>query len=365
MSTGQNCIFPDDVIIQILARLPVKYLFRFKCVCKLWCRLPSEPYFVRLYDELSSSRIGVLLEIVQSSTMYPNFVYMDGLNDTGEFTSEFMGDRIKIRASCNGLLCCASVPNRGVYYVCNPMTRQWITLPRTRKRPVSRYHPDDESTLVGLAFDPPDQKFSVVLAGFYRPFGRRALDCLVCQVFDSATNLWTRSIFSHNDEFTHMNKNQAVYAYGALHWLTYRSSYVLALDLEKGTWRKVSLPDALLGSCNSRIYLLELEGSVSIIQITEGMMVIWLLKDYVNQIWMVADRISLRCVKAFMSSIFPISQSRDCVFLATQKHVLLYHRESKVWKELFSVKNTIAFPLWFSAHAYRRTLFSCHQSLDS
>ena len=29
-------IFPDEVVMQILARLPVKSLFRSKSVCKLW-----------------------------------------------------------------------------------------------------------------------------------------------------------------------------------------------------------------------------------------------------------------------------------------------------------------------------------------
>ncbi|PHU05508.1 hypothetical protein BC332_26330 [Capsicum chinense] len=41
-----NCPFQDDIIMEILYRLPVRDLFQFKCVSKLWNALISDPYFV-------------------------------------------------------------------------------------------------------------------------------------------------------------------------------------------------------------------------------------------------------------------------------------------------------------------------------
>ncbi|XP_077226449.1 F-box family protein isoform X2 [Tasmannia lanceolata] len=271
---------------------------------------------------------------------------------------------VKVRASCNGLLCCASVPNRGAYYVCNPMTREFKLLPRTRERPMTRYHPNDEATLVGLVFYPSTQKYHVVLAGFYRSFGRRPLDSLVCLVLDSETNVWRRFVSSWNDEFTHMNKNQVVFVCGSLHWLTQSYSYILVLDLDNDAWRKIPLPDELLNGSGARIYLLELEGSVSVIQISEVWMSIWVLNDYIREEWVVADRVSLRCIKTFIPSAFPISLNRDFVFLVTQRQILVYGRKNKLWKEVYSVKSSVAYPLWFSAHAFRSTLFSCGQNSD-
>lgn len=49
MDVRGDGIFPDEVVIQILARLPVKSLFRFKTVCKLWYRLSLDKYFIQLY----------------------------------------------------------------------------------------------------------------------------------------------------------------------------------------------------------------------------------------------------------------------------------------------------------------------------
>ncbi|RWR76412.1 F-box protein [Cinnamomum micranthum f. kanehirae] len=360
-----NGFFPDDVVDQILARLPIKSLFRFKCVCKFWYRLPSNKYFIQLYNEISLRNPMVLVEILKSVYIKSNFICTDSLSCFSEFSLDFLSDRVKVRASCNGLLCCASIPNRGVYYVCNPMTREFRMLP-SRERPVSRYHPDDEATLVGLAVDPYTQKYNVVLAGFYRPFGRRPLDCLVCVVFNSETNTWKRFISSAGDGFTHMNRNQVVFASGSLHWLTISCLYILVLDLYSEVWKKIPLPGEIVNSYGrgNRIYLLELEGAVSVIQISADWMSIWVLKDYVREEWLLADRVSLRCIKAFIPSAFPISQNRDFVFLATQRQILIYGRRNKVWKELYSVRTATAYPLWFSAHAFRSTLFSCRQNLE-
>ncbi|KAF8762776.1 hypothetical protein HU200_009083 [Digitaria exilis] len=47
-------MIPDDVLLfQILVRLPVKSLVRFKSVCKAWCTTIASAHFVRLHLELS------------------------------------------------------------------------------------------------------------------------------------------------------------------------------------------------------------------------------------------------------------------------------------------------------------------------
>ncbi|WCJ23257.1 F-box family protein [Euphorbia peplus] len=351
---------PDEVVLQILARLPVKSLFRAKSVCKIWYRLSFDKYFIRLYNELAVKNPTVLVEISDSSEFKSSLVCIDNLRGVSEFSLDFLKDRVKIRACCNGLLCCSSIPDKGVYYICNPMTREFRLLPRSRERPVTRFYPDGEATLVGLACSLSMEKFYVVLAGHHRTFGHRSDGTFICLVFDSDSNKWSKFVSFQHELFTHMNRNQVVFVNGALHWLTGSCSCILSLDLDCNVWRRLSLPEEVKNGSGNRVYLLESDGCLSIVQISDAWMKIWVMKDYAGEYWVIEDSISLRCIRDLVPGIFPISQTSECVFLATHKQVLVYHKRSKVWKEMYSVSNGSTLPLWFSAHAYRSTIFGCN-----
>ncbi|CAN8255652.1 unnamed protein product [Cochlearia groenlandica] len=106
----------------------------------------------------------------------------------------------------------------------------------------------------------------------------------------------------------------------------------------------------------NRVYLLECDGFLSVIQLSDGWMKIWKMREYEDESWSVVDDISLRCIKGLVPGIFPICQTCEYVFLATHKQVLVYQRRSKLWKEMYSVKGGSYLPLWFSAHAFRSTI---------
>ncbi|XAR49714.1 hypothetical protein NMG60_11032991 [Bertholletia excelsa] len=351
--------FPDEVVLQILARLPIRALMRFKCVCKLWYKLSSDKYFVHLYNEVSVKNPMVLVEVSDSSETKSSLICVDKLRGVSEFSLDFIKDRVKVRASCNGLLCCSSIPDKGVYYVCNPMTREYKLLPKSRERPITKYYPDGEATLVGLACDLSAGRFNVVLAGYHRTFGHRPDKTFISMVFDSESSKWRKFVSLQEDHFTHMNRNQVVYVNKALHWLTGSCNCILTLDLSFDTWRKISLPGEVNCGTGNRVYLLELDGQLSVVQISDAWMSIWVLNNYEGEDWGMVDRVSLRCIRGMVPGIFPISQTGQYMFLASHKQVLVYNRSSRLWKEMYSVKNSATLPLWFSAHAFRSTLFSC------
>ncbi|KAL0393341.1 UNVERIFIED_CONTAM: F-box protein [Sesamum radiatum] len=360
-SCNPKCeFFPDEVVLQILARLPIKSVFRAKCVCKLWYKLISDKYFTRLYNEVSVRNLMVLVEISEpSSESRSSLILVDNLRGVSEFSLTFINDRLKIRASCNGLLCCSSIPDKGVYYVCNPMTKEYRLLPKSRERPVSRFYPDGEATLVGLACNLSTQNYNVVLAGYHRSFGHRPERTFICSVFDSVSNKWRKFVTFQDDHFMHMKWNRVVFTNGALHWLTASCSCVLVLDLDSEVWRKMSLPNQVISGNGTRIYLLEFDGRLSVVQISDVWMNIWVMKDYEREEWHMVDRVSLRCIRGMVPGVFPISQTGEYIFLATHKQVLVYQRNTRVWMEVYSVKNSAILPLWFSAHAFRSTMFSC------
>ncbi|KAM7488023.1 hypothetical protein LguiB_025507 [Lonicera macranthoides] len=240
------------------------------------------------------------------------------------------------------------------------MTRDYKLLPRIRERPITTFHPNGEATLVGLACDLLTQKYNVVLAGHHRTFGHRPQNTFACLVFDSESNKWRKLISMQDDSFTHMNRNQVVFVNGSLHWMTETCSLVLVLDLNLDIWRKILLPNEVGSGSGNRAYLLESDGFLSVIRISDSWMTIWNLKDYEREKWEMVDRVSLRCIREMVPGIFPISQTGEYVFLATHKQVMVYKRKSRAWKEMYSVKNSSTLPLWFLAHAFRSTIFSCH-----
>lgn len=354
--------FPSDIILLILTKLPIKTLFRFKLVSKSWKIVPSNDHFVKLYYKSNSSQNpSLIIEFLDPNKPISDFISIDSFFNISRFSLGFLNDRVKVRASNNGILCCASVRNKGIYYVCNPMTGDFRLLPRTRERPFTRFQQEYEANLVGLAFDPCAYTFNVVLAGFYRPFGHRPHEQLVCLVFDSVSNSWSRFVSNLYEEFTHMNRNQVVYFNGALHWLTHSCSYLLAFDIENYIWNKISMPyEIVANGFGGRIYLLEYEGSISLIQLLGDWMNIWVLKDYIREEWGLEDRVHLRCIRGLSTSAFPISQSKNLIFLATQKKILMYTRKNKVWKEMYDVGENCTYPLWFSTYSFKSTLFPCN-----
>ncbi|KAF5814536.1 putative F-box domain-containing protein [Helianthus annuus] len=52
-------LLPDDLMYNVLSRLPVKTIIRYKCVCKKWRDLVSDSYFVNLH--LSRSREALMI----------------------------------------------------------------------------------------------------------------------------------------------------------------------------------------------------------------------------------------------------------------------------------------------------------------
>lgn len=117
----------DDLITEILLRLPVTSLLQFKSVSKHWKSLLSHRRFTLLYDRLSLTP-GFFLR---------NFYipFDDENRSTPPFrTLDFYPDLcgIRICQSCNGLLLCCS--DRGhvrarKYYVFNPTTKQFAIVP--------------------------------------------------------------------------------------------------------------------------------------------------------------------------------------------------------------------------------------------
>ncbi|KAI3945950.1 hypothetical protein MKW92_010741, partial [Papaver armeniacum] len=62
----------DEIVYEIISRLPVKTLMRFKCVCKRWLSLIiDDTYFIDLHLSRSKLRPCFILAIPRETTLEP------------------------------------------------------------------------------------------------------------------------------------------------------------------------------------------------------------------------------------------------------------------------------------------------------
>ncbi|KAL1326892.1 hypothetical protein HN51_037016 [Arachis hypogaea] len=134
---GENGeIFPDDVMIDILKRLPVKSLMRFKCVSKNWANLFRTPHFTAQHLRHSIQNRFLLLQRIQRSPTSPvcstptSFCLIGPDLSVHELEFlNFASNGAKIVGSRNGLLCLRHTDH--ALSICNPATRQVTQVPRT------------------------------------------------------------------------------------------------------------------------------------------------------------------------------------------------------------------------------------------
>ncbi|KAK3437513.1 hypothetical protein EUGRSUZ_C02180 [Eucalyptus grandis] len=110
MSGGSD--LPEEILIQILLKLPVKSLVRFRCVSKSWDSLITHPSFVSLHlrHAMAGHDRSVILLRHYSLTQRKerNTLYLDGESFLEHQELEFplkTHDTYYLAGSCNGLLC--------------------------------------------------------------------------------------------------------------------------------------------------------------------------------------------------------------------------------------------------------------------
>ncbi|KAJ0683004.1 putative F-box domain-containing protein [Helianthus annuus] len=198
--------FNDELLTEILLRLPAASILRFKSVSKHWRLLLSQKHFTQRYDKISKSPTGLIatdiyvpFDVENPST--PPFRCLD---------SYFDHPGVEIVQSCNGLLLCVTRPKdrngASKYCVFNPTTKQLALIP-----PVPR----DRSTIwfMGLAFHQTDcVRYKVICVLSVGP----EVDSYQIQVYSSDTNEWKISIESFPASVP-INRD-GVYWNGAVYW---------------------------------------------------------------------------------------------------------------------------------------------------
>ncbi|KAF8659004.1 hypothetical protein HU200_058847 [Digitaria exilis] len=149
----------DDVLVDILSRVPVKSLCLCKSVCRRWRDLISDPDHGKKLPQTLAGFFYGSYDTKRFLTLAGHFISVSGdpvINPSLSFLPKY--ESIDFVDGCNGLLLCRGwKPTHPVtldYLVCNPATEKWVVVPDSGwSRKAARYE-QYEQTITRLGFDP-------------------------------------------------------------------------------------------------------------------------------------------------------------------------------------------------------------------
>ncbi|KAL4616218.1 hypothetical protein ACB092_07G182600, partial [Castanea dentata] len=205
---------PHDVVLNILVRLPVKSVLRFRCVSKTWDSSITTPSFISTHLNLNknnnnNSSIAYLINVPSTPIIalgfpliitVPSFIggYDHAFNRISEYPIPSPFPRIHLASSCNGL----SETN------------------------------DYKVVKISQMYSPESLCFE-----------------LEAEVYTLSSNSWKKVGISLTNKVAifHFSDQTATFVSGALHWLGYvvgaRHYEILSFDVSNDKFEEIALPD--------------------------------------------------------------------------------------------------------------------------
>ncbi|PNY09679.1 F-box family protein, partial [Trifolium pratense] len=323
---------PSHLTVQILLQLPIKSLLICKCVCKIWKTLISEPQFAKLHfektpvsfmirtkDHRRVSRTLYLLECdpekfeigsdnrvkLQPIFKLPLRASKFFLDKNGESSNrgrqslytpskQELDNKFNIVNSCNGLLCLSDLFTENPLVVCNPVTGEFIRLPKATTTPF-RLNATERRMLQrqsALGFLAKTNEYKVIKMLII--YGFRFNDCksVIVEINTLGTSLWRNVEVDSQVSIPWLKYPTCVN--GALHWIGFEGGFegrqmsILCFCLESERFQSFLSPPHVLGYHNNRtgntnLTMGELKGFLYICDSTFfSDVTMWVMNEYGN-----------------------------------------------------------------------------------
>ncbi|KAL3628776.1 hypothetical protein CASFOL_027822 [Castilleja foliolosa] len=325
----------EDLMLCVLARLPVKSIFRFKSVCKSWNLLFSTQEFVRMQVKLSteSKNQSFLVHSVNRNSSNTISVFTI---DSNEKTKILDHPRvwIDIVGCCRGLVC----TRRGQGFVLwNPA----LNLYKTTK-PLKDHHGDFKVSL-GFGYDAEGDDFKVVRIGLKtkRSMNKRIWRMCVCcvEVYSVNSASWTKIDpgFQFSKLKFYRNKNSAT-VNGNPHWVVKvdENDVLICFDMSKLVFKIVSLSTLDYNKADPDVEFVDLNGSLGAIVFTwrKTYVDVWVF-DEGEQVWRKSHSVPIDQVK--MNRVLRSLKDGRVLGMSPERQLIVFNSETKLGKGLFNV----------------------------
>ncbi|WCJ28838.1 F-box and associated interaction domains-containing protein [Euphorbia peplus] len=274
-------LLPDEIVREILVRLPVKSLLRFKTVCKYWYSIISCTEFVKEHLKLArAARYNqrdtfICLCIPDNYESYPCVLYIEDSNGTTharefDFLQKlFYGHENKLSVtfcnSCDGLMCFQFDRDDRIL-IWNP------AFPNEYK--VIQSSSVFKSVVIGI--DPTSNEYKIIQVPM---FSKIDVDYISIEIYSLKSSSWRSKRISKRNSTFHMIC--VTYANNGVYWACLddeeRPNSIIYFDLAGESLDYMNLPS----KCFVHIALINYKDSIAIVGgISEHERELWVLEDY-------------------------------------------------------------------------------------
>nr|XP_043611918.1 putative F-box protein At3g16210 [Erigeron canadensis] len=328
----------EELMINILSRLPPKSLLRFRSVSKSLRSCIDSPSFIRLRT-LRSSTTKVFIRHMCNQGLDVDFYTLHtkgelplcpqtGYNDTKPIKYNFSSSVIV--GSCNGIFCLAD--DEKDIYLWNPSIRRAVKVHDLTSWSLNE--------LYGFGFDPIVDDYKILKIS-YSLSGQ-----WTSSVYAVKTGIWSEISSTPTTTSFSTEVSRSCFLNGALHWLVKRiirydhmsMTYlnILTFDLSTHVFGEIELPKRNWESG----HLIIIEGCLAASSSRDGKCLIWIMREY-N--WSVFFVFGLNVIGRDLQVLPFSTNDKDLMITTLRDKITVYNLDTRVQQRVaaFSASSTI------------------------
>ncbi|KAL3519558.1 hypothetical protein ACH5RR_017707 [Cinchona calisaya] len=293
----REIFLPDDIIIEILSRLPVQSLGRCTCVCKLWYTIIQD----RKFTEMQLRRSRCVLD-------YGDQEIFKYLNNRDGFLLEQSN-------------------LTGKYHIRNPTTKRVFDLP----------DPHGKSKHMRMINSPKNYNYKLICV-----YPKEGTENGGCQVLTVGTDITWRDLECpglHNlgkeGEWFFSQSTEDTFFVIRFFNPRFGVSEVVCLDIESEHFAHVKIPQAYFSSFEC-VAFFSSENKLYLANLVEQELHIWILVDYKKQLWSERKIVSIPSTlfsnyPKTLDTLLPLSLCEDWLWFRRCDHSLIaYNTRTKL-----------------------------------